>query len=152
MFSHSSVDLWSQDKVQPGLVYPSGLSPGKVRLNYASERSQVAKRFRAELGLDRCWLFPAFPRIYPLSFSSFLVVPNLPSFSLHKFVPCNATWKPASYLSDPKQIFHGSIQSNLTQWVHEIELRVHYDGATHSIDRHDSTRKLRETELSTSPR
>lgn len=95
-------------------VNPSRVEPLMLRLNYAS--SIQVKRFRAVRTAVRSLLIVS----YVFSHLSFLFLfVSRPSSS---FLPppqvclVYATWKLATYLSDPKQIFHGSIQSNLTQW------------------------------------
>lgn len=121
----TSVDLWTQDKVQPGrgsLPPSSGVGSPKGASKLYKRTCSGSKVFPRSWAIAGCFL--AFARTYfflslslpfslPLSSrqsSSVFLSPS--QFSSR--APC-ATWKPASYLSDPKQIFHGSIQSNLTQ-------------------------------------
>lgn len=63
-------------------------------------------------------LFSTFPCTYSILCLSRLAISHFPSFFLPEFIPCvvREVETSQSYLSDPKQIFHGSIQSNLTQW------------------------------------
>jgi len=122
------------------------VEPRKVHLNYASN-IQV-KRFRAVRTRPLLVVSCVFSHLFFLFL--FVSRPSSSFLPLPQVCSVYATWKPASYLSDPKQIFHGSIQFNLTQWGYRNQIK----GALWRRDPLDrSTRfKLDETGLSTSPR
>lgn len=88
---------------------PQGCWVRKDRLNYASKRSG-SKVFSRRVEQAHCWLLVA----SPVSF-----VPLRPSAASTRCVAASplAAWnEEPRYLSGPKQIFHGSVRSNLTQW------------------------------------